>query len=136
MAGIIIPIIEKRIFEYSYLTNGSSQDVVLHPAIDVEAWYRVKIVVLRHQCDTQSGNFTFSLWHSFPCEDDRQEFVSSSSWLVTSGITSGSGDNLQYSSTGTDPHGHLKMILTANQPTTTGHRLYGEFSAYLVVRDG
>jgi len=136
MAGIIVPVIEKRAFEYSYLAGGTTQEVVLHPAIDVGAWYRVKIVVLRHQCDTQSGNFTFSLWHTFPTEEDRQEFVSSSSWLATSAITSGSGDNLQASSTGTDPHGYLKMILTADQSSTTGHRLYGEFSAYLVLRDG
>ena len=86
--------------------------------------------------DAVSGNFEIALQHSFPSEGDRQEFViSSSDYLATSTITS-SSPNIQVSSTGTDPHAYLKAILRANQTTTTGARLYGEFSAYLTLRDG
>jgi hypothetical protein len=133
MAGIIVPICEKRIFEFSYLTGGTNQDVVLHPAVDVGAWYRIRAVLLVHQISVTSGNFTLKLQHTFPSELDRQEFVDPTDFLTTASITNAS-PNIKTIS-GTDPQGYLKVILRASQTTTTGAILYGEFSVYLVLRD-
>lgn len=133
MAGIIVPIVEKRIFDYGFLTSGS-QDVVLHPAVDVGNWYRVKIIVLIHQILATSGNFTVRLQNTFPVEQDRQEFVDTSGFLATSSITSAS-PNIQVSSTGSDPQAYLKVILRASQ-VTSGTPLYGEFSVFLSLREG
>lgn len=133
MSGIIVPILEKRIFEFGFLTpNGATQDVVLHPAVDVGNWYRVRLVVLVHQITATTGNFVFKLQHTFPSEHDRQEFVDTSDFLTTASITSAS-TNIK-TITGTDPQAFLKVILRATQGTA-GNTLYGEFSAYLVLRD-
>lgn len=133
MSGIIIPVVQKRTFEYSYLSGTGTQDVVLHPGVDVSAWYYAKILVLVHKIDAVSGSFAVRLQHSFPTDDDRQEFViSSSDFLAVSSISSAS-PNIKASSTGSDPHAYLKMLLTATQGTG-GDRLYGEFSVYLVLR--
>ena len=133
MTGIIVPVLEKRIFEYSYLGNSpANQDVVISPAVDVGAWYRVRLVVLVHQINVTSGNFVFKLQHTFPSEQDRQEFVDPTDFLTTANITNTS-PNIKTIS-GTDPQGYLKIILRANQGTA-GDSLYGEFSAYLVLRD-
>ena len=131
MAGIIVPIIEKRVFEYGYLTSGF-QDVVLHPGVDVGNWYRVREVVLVHQIVATTGNFVVKLQHAFPCESDRQEFVDTTDFLTTASITNAS-PNIK-TITGTDPQGFLKVILRATQGTS-GNTLYGEFSVYLVLRD-
>lgn len=131
MAGIIVPVLEKRVFEYGYLTSGS-QDVVINPAIDVGAWYRVRLVVLVHQITATTGNFVFKLQHAFPSEHDRQEFVDTTDFLTTANITNAS-PNIK-TITGTDPQAYLKLILRASQGTS-GNTLYGEFSAYLVLRD-
>ena len=133
MAGIIVPITEKRIFEYSYLTNGTIQDIILHPTVDVGAWYRVRAVLLVHQISVTSGNFKLKLQHTFPNELDRQEFVDTTDFLTSANITNAS-PNIK-TVTGTDPQGYLKVILRADQTTTTGATLYGEFSVYLVLRD-
>jgi len=133
MSGIIVPILEKRTFEYGFLTGPGTQDVVLHPAIDVGNWYRVRLVVLVHQISASSGNFVFKLQHTFPCENDRQEFVDTATdFLATASITNAS-PNIK-TITGTDPQAFLKVVLRATQ-VTTGTTLYGEFSAYLVLRD-
>ena len=132
MSGIIVPIVEKRIFEFSYLGPSASQDVVLHPAVDVGAWYRVRIVVLVHQITATSGNFVVTLQNTFPSEHDRQEFVDTAGFLSTASITTAS-PNIKTIS-GTDPQGYLKVILRANQ-VTSGSTLYGEFSVFLVLRD-
>ena len=135
MAGIIVPIVEKRVFESSYLPNGTFQDVVLHPAVDVGAWYRVRPVILVHQISVTSGNFVLKLQHTFPSENDRQEFVDTGTdFLATASITNAS-PNIKTVASGTDPQGYLKVILRASQTTTTGAILYGEFSVYLVLRD-
>jgi hypothetical protein len=132
MAGIIVPILEQRVFEYSYLAGTNTQDVVLHPGVDVGNWYRVRLVVLVHQITASTGNFVFKLQHAFPCESDRQEFVDTSDFLATASITSNS-PNIK-TITGTDPQAYLKVILRATQ-VTSSTTLYGEFSAYLVLRD-
>lgn len=131
MAGIIVPVLEKRVFEYGYLTSGS-QDVILNPAIDVGAWFRVRLVVLVHQITATTGNFVFKLQHTFPSDQDRQEFVDTTDFLTTASITNAS-PNIK-TITGTDPQAYLKLILRATQGTS-GNTLYGEFSAYLVLRD-
>jgi hypothetical protein len=133
MAGIIVPICEKRVFEYSYLASTTTQDIVLHPGVDVGAWYRVRGIVLVHQISVTSGNFKLKLQHAFPCEQDRQEFVDTTDFLTSASITNAS-PNIKTIS-GTDPQGYLKVILRADQTTTTGAILYGEFSVYLVLRD-
>ncbi len=131
MAGIIVPIVEKRIFEHSYLAMSTSQDVVLHPALDVGSWYRVRLVVLVHQYSVTSGSFDILAQHTFPSELDRQEFVISGSNFLSLTLTS--SPNIQ-SVTGTDPQAYLKILLRATQPTTTGATIYGEFSVYAVLR--
>ncbi len=133
MSGIIVPICEKRIFEFSYLATPNTQDVVLHPAVDVGAWYRVRAVVLVHQISVTSGNFTLKLQHTFPNELDRQEFVDTTDFLTSASITNAS-PNIKTIS-GTDPQGYLKVILRADQAAASGATLYGEFSVYLVLRD-
>lgn len=133
MSGIIVPIVEKRIFEFSFLGAAGVQEIVLHPAIDVGAWYRVRMVILTHQISATSGNFIFALRHAFPFEQDRQEFgITGSDFLATSGITT-SPPNLTTVSQ-VDPSAYLKFVLKATQGTA-GNPLYGEFSAYLVLRD-
>jgi hypothetical protein len=120
------------VFEYGYLTGAATQDVVINPAIDVGAWYRVRLVVLVHQITATTGNFVFKLQHTFPSDADRQEFVDTTDFLTTASITSAS-TNIK-TITGTDPQAYLKLILRATQGTS-GNTLYAEFSAYLVLRD-
>lgn len=133
MSGIIVPVVEKRVFEFSFLA-GTPQEVVLHPAIDVGAWYRVRMVILTHQITATSGNFVFALRHAFPSEQDRQEFgIPGTDFLATAAITTSTPNNLTTVSQ-VDPSAYLKFVLKATQGTP-GDTLYGEFSAYLVLRD-
>lgn len=133
MSGIIVPVLNKQIFEFSFLGTGADQDVVLHPAIDVGAWFRVRLVVRVHQITATSGNFTFKLQHTLPSDEDRQEFVDTSADFLTTGNITSASPNIKTIS-GTDPQAYLKLVLRAHQ-VTAGNTLYGEFSAVLVLRD-
>lgn len=134
MAGIIVPILEKRMFDFSYLGSSPAyQEVVIQPHVDVGAWYRVRIVVRVHGITATSGNFTFKLQHALPSSDDSQEFIDATSdFLTTSAITDAS-PNIKTASA-TDPQAYLKILLRASQGTA-GDALYGEFSAALILRD-
>lgn len=133
MSGIIVPVLEKRVFEFGYLTPGGAiQDVVIQPAVDVGGWYRVRLVVLVHQIAATTGNFVFKVQHTFPSEMDRQEFVDTTDFMATASITTASPNIKTISQV--DPQAYLKIILRATQGTA-GNTLYGEFSAYLVLRE-
>lgn len=134
MTGIIVPVLEKRIFEFGFLGTSGSQQVVIQPAIDVSSFYRVRLLVRVHNIDVSgSSTFDFKLQHALPSDSDPQEFVDTSAdFLAITGINNAS-PNIK-TVTGTDPQAFLKLILKANQ-NTSGNRLYGEFSAVLVLRE-
>jgi len=74
--------------------------------------------------------------HTLPSELDRQEFVVSAGGSEFINYTITATPNLQSQSTSaTDPQGYLKILLRADQTTTGGDALYGEFSVFAILRD-
>lgn len=135
MSGLIIPILEKRVFEFGYLGTSGIQDVVIHPAVDVSSYYRVRLLVRIHSITATTGNFKFILNNTFPSEQDPQEFTdATNTFLTTSNITTGTPNIFYIAASSTDPQAFLKVILRATQGTS-GNTLYGEFSAALLVRE-
>lgn len=133
MAGTMITVCEKRIFEFTFLGTNATQDVVLAGAIDVSGFYRVRLLVRVHSITATTGNFSFKLQHTLPSDSDPQEFTDTSAdFLTLSGIT-GASPNIK-TVTGTDPQAFLKLVLRATQ-VTASTTLYGEFSAVLVLRE-
>lgn len=134
MAGVIIPILEKRVFEYGYLgASPAFQEVVLHPAVDISAFFRVKLLVRVHSITATTGNFQFRFYNTFPSEQDPQEFTDSTSIGTVTTITTAS-PNIVVANTTTDAQAFLKIVLRASQGTA-GNTLYGEFSAALLCRE-
>jgi len=129
---MIIPVLEKRVFEFGFLGTSATQDVVLHPAIECHSFYRVRLIVRVHSITATSGNFVFKLQHTLPSEQDPQEFTDSTDFLTTASITNAT-PNIKTIS-GTDPQAFLKLVLRATQGTS-GNTLYGEFSAVMVLRE-
>lgn len=127
---MILPVLEKRIFELSFLGNAATQDVVIHPAIPVYDFYRVRLLVRVHSITATTGNFVFKLQHTLPSDQDPQEFTDTTDFLTTASITNAS-PNIK-TITGTDPQAFLKLVLRATQGTS-GNTLYGEFSAAIVL---
>lgn len=132
MAGIIVPFLDKRSFEFSYL--GTTQDVVIHPGLDVSNFYRVRAVIRVHQLTATTGNFTFKFQHTAASDQDPQEFTLTSDFMTSSAINSGVSAPTLVTVAQTDPYSHLKIILRATQ-STPGDTLYGEFSAFLILRE-
>lgn len=127
---MIFPVLDKRVFEFSYLGNSATQDIVIQSAIPVYDFYRVRLIVRVHSITATSGNFVFKLQHTLPSEQDPQEFTNTTDFLTTSSITDAS-PNIK-TVTGTDPQAFLKLVLRATQGTS-GNTLYGEFSAVMVL---
>lgn len=133
MAGMIIPILEKRVFEYGFLGNAATQDVVIHPAVDVTSFYRVKLVVRIHSITATTGNFKFLMYNTFPSEQDPQEFTDTVT-AITTGTAITTASPTIFSAGFTDTQAFIKIVLRATQGTS-GNTLYGEFSAALQVRE-
>ncbi len=84
---MIFPVLDKRVFEFSYLGNSATQDIVIQSAIPVYDFYRVRLIVRVHSITATSGNFVFKLQHTLPSEQDPQEFTNTTDFLTTSSIT-------------------------------------------------
>ena len=133
MPGVIIPILDKRVFEFSFLGNAATQDVVLHPAVDIISYLKVKVLVRVHSITATTGNFQFRLFNTFPSEQDPQEFTDSTAVGSATSITTAS-PNIVVANSTTDAQAFLKIVLRATQGTS-GNTLYGEFSAALLLRE-
>lgn len=133
MAGVIIPILEKRTFEYGYLGAAATQDIVLHPAVDVTSYFRVKLMVRIHAITASTGNFQFRFFNTFPSEQDPAEFTEVAAAGSAISISAAS-PNIVVANTTTDTMAFLKIVLRATQ-VTASTTLYGEFSAALLLRE-
>lgn len=134
MAGLIIPILDKRVFEYGYLgASPAFQEVVIHPAVDITAYYRVKLLVRVHSISATTGNFQFRFYNTFPSEQDPQEFTDATAVGSAISITTAS-PNIVVANSTTDAQAFLKIVLRASQGTAN-NTLYGEFSAALLCRE-
>lgn len=134
MSGIVVPVLHKTRFEYTYLALSTSQSVILQPAIDTSGWYYYQLIVRVHERSfASSQTIQLQLASTLPSEEDPREFSASASSTIT--ITGASPTPLPgiLSVSGTDPGAFLKLTLTANQPSAVGI-FYAELSAVLVLR--
>lgn len=130
--GAIISITRKTMYDMSFLSATTAKDVVLHPALDVSGFYRVRVIVRVHSLTIANpGSFEVIAQNTLPSEEDPKEFTDTSSFLAVS-IT-GASPPIQ-SATATDPQAFLKILLRATQGSVSGSALYGEFSVVVVGR--
>ena len=134
MSGIIIPILDKRVFEFGFLGTAATQDVVIHPAVDTASYYRVRLLVRTHSITATSGNFKFNVYNTFPSEQDPQEFTDATTLFITGTSITTASPNIYSPASSVDPQAFLKIVLRATQGTS-GNTLYGEFSAALLLRE-
>ena len=130
--GIIVPVLRKTRFEYSFLAAGTSQSIQIQPALDTGSYYYYQLIVRVHEL-MFSGSQTIQLVlaNTLPSEEDPREFSGGAASSVT--ITGAASVPGIVSVSGTDPGAFMKLTLIANQPAAPG-TLYAELSAVLVLR--
>lgn len=134
--GVVVPVLPKTRFEYSYLAPSASQQVILQPALDVGEYYYFQLIVRIHERSfSGSQTIVLQLFNTLPSEEDSREFTSTSAFtpITITGVLPSAVPGL-LSSSGTDPGGFLKLLLTANQQAGSSGTLYAELSAVLVLR--
>ncbi len=132
--GLIVPVLQRTRYEYSYLGSNVSQTIVVQPAIDTSAFYYYQLIVRIHERSfAGSQTITLGLYSTLPSEDDPREFSSTTATGVVT-VTGALTVPGILSVSGTDPGAFMKLLLTASQPIAPG-TLYAELSAVLVLRN-
>lgn len=138
MSSVLIPVFNKQRFEYSFLGNGGSQQMVLQPAIDVIAYDSLFLLIRVHAITIASGqSFNFKLYNTLPSEEDPQEFTDTTATtgeVLSLDVPSGTTAPKLLSASGTSPQAFVKLVFTANQGSTGGTILYAEMSGCLLGR--
>lgn len=131
---MLIPVLERRRLEYSFLGGGVNQVLTLQPAIGACGYASGILFVRVHERNMTSGqSIALELYYTLPSGDDPREFTASSS-LTDVTITSASPSSTpallyrEFSS----PGAFLKLVLTATQASAPS-TLYAEVSAELLL---
>ncbi len=134
MNGVIVPVMKKTRFEYSYLGGNTSQSVIIEPEISFSSFYYYQLIVRVHERSfAGSQTITLGLYDTLPSDEDLREFsaATTTSFVTITGAVPSVPGILSVS--GTDPGAYKKLLLTASQPIVAG-TLYAELSAVLVLR--
>ncbi|MBK8649599.1 MAG: hypothetical protein KBF43_13175 [Dermatophilaceae bacterium] len=134
--GIIIPVLERRRFEFSFLGGSASQMVTIQPAIEAFNFYYAHLFVRVHARDMTSGqSLVLALYYTLPSDDDPSEFTDASS-ISDVTITSTAPSTVPGLSSRefSSPGAYLKLLLTATQASAPS-TFYTELSAALVLRE-
>jgi hypothetical protein len=139
MSGVILRILNKQRFEYSYLAPGATQDIILQPAINVGMFYRAQMIVRVHERSFLGAGQLMRLFafNTVPSCEDPREFTDETSPFLQVDVTSLAPIGVPgiVSATASDPGASLKVVLRASQGTASSSTLYAELSAVLVLRE-
>lgn len=135
MHSSLIPIINKQRFDYSFLSGTTAQQVTLAGAVDLTSYKTVFLMVRIHRISLSAGqSFVFTLENTLPSEEDPQEFTDTSSPILSVTVPSVTSAPKLLSGSGSDPLAFGKVVLTANQGSSSGTPLYAEMSVCLLGR--
>lgn len=133
MQSSVLQVLERRRFDWTYLTSGQQQ-VVIQPAIPVADFYHVQLWIRIHELSFSASQVVgVSLFDTLPSNDDPREFTRTSSTFASTSFTSSPGAPALLSASGSGPGAYLKLLLTAYQDTAPGI-FYVELSMALVLR--
>lgn len=135
MDANLIPIFEKRRFDFSFLTGTATHQVTLASALSLIHYKSVFLMIRVHELTISTGqSFLFTLENTLPSDEDPQEFTDTSSFILSVSIPSGTTAPKLLSGSGTNPLAFGKLVLTAAQGSAGGTPLYAELSACLLGR--
>jgi hypothetical protein len=137
MSGIIVPILDRRRLDYSFLPGSDQQSITLNPAFPTCDYLHAFLFVRVHSRAMTGGqSIVFSAFHALPSDEDPQEFVDESSSLADVTITDSVPTvvpGISYRELAT-PGPFLKFVLLARQ-TSVQSQFYAELSAVVVFRE-
>lgn len=138
MRGLILPVLERKRFDWTYLGGGGQQQVVLQPAIDVTGFYYIQLWVRIHERSFSADQTVgMTLFETLPSNDDPREFTITSSSFLSLSFNLGSPVSVPalLNANSTNPGAFLKLVLSAYQAATAPGTFYAELSAVLVLRE-
>lgn len=138
MRGMILPVLERKRFDWTYLGGGGQQQVVLQPAIDVTRFYYVQLWVRIHERSFSADQAVgMTLFETLPSNDDAREFTVAATSFLSLSFTLGSPASVPalLNANSTNPGAFLKLLLTGYQSATAPGTFYTELSAALVLRE-
>ena len=137
MSGTLIPLFGKQRFDFTWLGTGASQSIVIHPAVNVVAFYNMRLQLRFHGCSggalVGTQTVLLSAYGTGPSGEDPAEFTKGTA-LMSVTLNSSSTIPSLNTATATDPDGYLKIVLKFTQTGTGGTAFWVELSADLIAR--
>lgn len=135
----LVPLFEMRTFEFTNLTTSGTGDitVVLHPALCVVEYTRVRLAVRVHALSMSlsvAQTLAIYAYGALPSEEDpARDFVDASTTFLRLDITASTPVPGLLTASGTDPDAYLRFVLYAQQ-ASAALTLRATLSASVLLR--
>lgn len=132
----VIPFLDRRAFNFSSMSGGTTVDVILHPALCVLDYTRVKLAVRLHASSMISGqSLKIAIHGTMPTEEDPAlDFIDPNEFMNVSFTSSTPVPSLVTTRSSTDPDAFLRIILRATLPAGAPTTFVATISGALVLR--
>lgn len=104
-------------------------------ALDIEDFYRARLVVLVHDVSIQNGSFTIEAKSAMPSPQESAVFVEGGAAALSITLNSGSSDQSLLVDDVTNAGPYLNLAMAISQ-TTAGQRLFADISISMLLRAG
>lgn len=113
MAGIVIPILRKATFDFSYLSGGEQYNRIIHNALGVVPFSECTLMVRVHTNSAQTnGQINIILRDVDPSPNDSQDFViDSTDYLSQSVNSTDAAPKLLKTTSTSSPGPYLRVIV-------------------------
>ena len=137
MSGTLIPLFGTPRFDFTWRGTGASQSIVIHPAVNVVAFYNMRLQLRFQGCSggalVGTQTVILSAYGTGPSGEDPAEFTKGTALMSVTLSNSSTIPSLN-TATATDPDGYLKIVLKCTQTGAGGTAFWVELSADLIAR--
>lgn len=136
MAGIVVPLMEQELLDFSYLGSSAQEILTLHTALPVASYKSGLLMVRVHTNNIPSGaSFLFRVYPTLPSPTDGRQFTNTA--LAVTDVTVDDGDAAPlylHSAITTMTAAFLLVQVHATQASST-QTFAAQLSAALLLRE-
>lgn len=140
MCSKTLPIVRKTSYDFAFLGAYASETIVIAPAIDVAAFYRMTLSIRVHNLQMSAGQLVhFEVDRTLPSDEDPAEFImrdaaGSALHLAVLDIDSSDTPPALLQTSATELGAALRVRFTATQGSSGGAPFFVELSGVLVLQ--
>ena len=136
MSGIIVPIVEQYVIDYSFLDASATAGVIFEKALNVIPYKSGRLLTQLHAIDFHTGGgqtLDVNVYGAYPSRRDPQDFGTATAIMTTQLTNTDAAGDLA-SDTDSDLYPYLEIGVMGTQGSTGQAKFYAVISIGVLLR--